>query len=88
MAEEEAKARGLSPNPAEESAALKWVRDKWGDDPPCPYCKGTEWGVIPARAFRVDGGKTEPMYSVVCLGCGNTVLLESRFQELREQSSK
>src|SRR5262245_24643893 len=70
--------------------AITWLRDRWGDDKPCPYCGGTEWGVTgPFRLIResIQGKRqrlaAEPVYECVCRTCGNIVLIDSRFPELR-----
>jgi hypothetical protein len=76
---------GLQPDPVDRESALKWIRQKWGDDKPCPYCGGIEWGVAAPRRFQTVEGQTEPMFAVVCRNCGNTVLIDSRFPELRRE---
>lgn len=87
MAKEDEQASELH---AASERAFDWLEEQWKDGKPCPYCKGNQWGVSPsARQFVTEGESADPMYMVTCRGCGNTVLIDSRFvPELPADSSR
>jgi len=68
---------GLPPDLLAQEDAIRWLRDKWGDYKPCPYCGGTEWGVAPAVPVLPEQG--ELVYPVTCQRCGSTTFLSAAF---------
>jgi hypothetical protein len=61
---------------------LDWVREKWGDDRACPYCRNTSWSVPDEIAeIRPFGPRLDsvayPVFQVICQNCGNTVLINA-----------
>jgi hypothetical protein len=55
---------------------IAWIRERWGEDRPCPYCGGSTWEVGPP--FELGRPSGELVSPVVCVGCGNTALVNAR----------
>ena len=70
----------LSPvEDAETAAAIVWLREKWGDERPCPYCNNPSYFVGPPSPFALEaGGATAPQVPVICRNCGVTALIDIR----------
>ena len=69
--------------PVGQEAAAKWIKRKWGELRPCPYCGGNAWTVTPAISLAPpvgDEGDHE-VFPVTCNGCGNTVLVNANFPQ-------
>jgi hypothetical protein len=59
-------------------AAIAWMREKWGDERPCPYCGGPTWEVgTPFELSRPSGEALSLVFPVVCANCGNTALVNA-----------
>ncbi len=59
-------------------ALVRWLHEKWGPDPPCPYCRHTYWEVgLPTQLAVWTGGSVPPVFAVTCTNCGNTVFLDA-----------
>ena len=61
--------------------AANWIREKWGDQKPCPYCGGNSWVVTDAIRLAPEIGKEgdHMVFPVTCASCGNTVLVNANF---------
>jgi hypothetical protein len=69
--------------------AVAWLEKRWspgGETPACPYCGTREWSVgVPALLLSAAGGVPgggpwggmSPVFPVMCLHCGNTVLINA-----------
>jgi predicted nucleic-acid-binding Zn-ribbon protein len=63
----------------EASEAVEWVRRKWGDEKPCPYCGSVEYAVGPPNSFLTyEGQPTTPFIPVTCRNCGQTAFIDLR----------
>jgi predicted RNA-binding Zn-ribbon protein involved in translation (DUF1610 family) len=51
---------------------LAWIREKWGEQRPCPYCGEARWDVGPPVVLGAS-----PAVPVVCGNCGNTLLIDA-----------
>jgi hypothetical protein len=72
-------------------AAIAWIRAKWGDDKPCPWCGNDTYYVTPPEPLAVpDGGQTVPYISVICRNCGQVARIDLRIFDAseREQSDR
>ena len=67
-----------------EEKLLKTLEEKWGDNATCPFCHKDEWMIdrclvspvqIGEDGKMIIGKQFQPLISVVCKNCGNTVLL-------------
>lgn len=70
-----------------------WLRSKWGEGKACYQCGNTFWLVGPNAAVvgitSPDGRTTHvgagyPCVAVICVNCGNTVLVNSLIAGLQE----
>jgi hypothetical protein len=58
--------------------AIAWVRQKWGEERPCPYCGDSEWEVgTPFELARGSSDAVALAFPVVCSNCGNTTLINA-----------
>lgn len=59
--------------------AAQWVREKWGEDKPCPYCGDNHWGVDGTllNLRPIQGGFGYLAFQVICSNCGHTVLVNA-----------
>jgi predicted nucleic-acid-binding Zn-ribbon protein len=64
---------------ARADATVRWLREKWGTDPACPYCRHTSWEVgLPTQLAVWTGGAVPPVFAVTCTNCGNTVFVDAQ----------
>jgi hypothetical protein len=62
----------------ETEAAIKWLREKWGDDKPCPWCGNDSYYVSPPESFLAPTGRTVPYIAVICRNCGQATRVDLR----------
>jgi hypothetical protein len=67
--------------------ALAWLKEKWGDDHPCPHCRTNVWNVGAKLVELNPWGSTSvlPMLQVTCANCGNVVLIDAVLAGLIER---
>lgn len=71
----------------EVAAAIGWLREKWGEERPCPYCGSTSHAVGPPGSLVHESGKAvSPSIPVVCRNCGNTTFIDLRVLDGGENS--
>ena len=73
-------------NEREFEKLIEYLEQKWGSDPRCPMCGHHEWNVhgtsFELREFHegnlvIGGGTVIPVVPVMCINCGNTVLVNA-----------
>lgn len=77
----------LSPRESEETdAAVLWLREKWGDDKPCPWCGNETYFVGPPQSLSVsEAGASTPLIPVICRNCGQTTFIDLRIIDQRPE---
>jgi predicted nucleic-acid-binding Zn-ribbon protein len=64
---------------AQTTAAIHWLKSKWGEDKPCPWCGNDTYYVSPPEPLALaEGGQTAPYISVICRNCGQTTRIDLR----------
>lgn len=65
---------------------VQWLKNKWGDPHPCPYCTNDVWSVDPDPILlqRLGGlpGSGIPAYLVRCEHCGHEVALSAEVLDI------
>jgi hypothetical protein len=71
-----------------------FLKEKWGDNRKCPYCDGTEWNVT-STCGSLDEllpnnqrGKFMPLVPIICVKCGNTVLIHPAASDSMDNSDE
>jgi hypothetical protein len=58
--------------------AIAWVRQKWGEQRPCPYCGDSTWEVgMPFEFTRGSSDAVALAFPVIRSNCGNTALINT-----------
>jgi hypothetical protein len=65
--------------------AVAWLKEKWGDEPGCPYCGNNEWSVgvptqlttRPRMAPAPTFGSLPAVFPVMCTNCGQTTFVSA-----------
>jgi hypothetical protein len=59
-------------------AAIEWLRGKWGEERPCPYCGDPTWEVgAPFELLRPSTERMSLVFPITCVNCGATTLLDA-----------
>jgi hypothetical protein len=68
--------------------AIAWIRQKWGEERPCPYCGDSMWEVgMPFELAQAPSGAMALAFPVICSNCGNTTLVNAGRAGLVEDRS-
>lgn len=58
--------------------SVEWLRARWGESRPCPYCDVATWTVgSPYDDFLRGEGKIKRQFEVTCDNCGHVVLMDA-----------
>lgn len=58
--------------------AINWLRGKWGESSPCPYCGNLLWEIgTPLNIAQVEGKPLSPHFPAMCSNCGHTVFINA-----------